>query len=244
MQNILIIGATSAIAQATARLWARPNTKFILVGRNADKLKEVAADLEARGALTAQINCDLDELGAAQQILDLANQHKSIDQCLYAAGTLRDNDACVADVNLTSQEIQANYVSPVRILIHLVPYFQEQGRGLITVISSVAGDRGRQSNFVYGSAKAGLSAFTEGLRGWLAPHGVHVQLVKPGPTATPMTAAHDIRGPLMVPPEKVAQDIAKGVSRNKPVIYTPGIWRWIMMIIRQIPNRIFDRLKL
>lgn len=244
MKKILVIGATSAIAQATLRLWAQSPVRAILVGRSSSRLEEVAADLGARGSEVSTVTVDLDSEQAGEIILQSVLTCQGLDICLYAAGTLQDQNLCLAEAACAVNEMQANYLAPVRILIPLLPLFRAQGYGQIAVISSVAGDRGRASNIVYGSAKAGLSAFVDGLRPRMAEHGVDVFLIKPGPCQTPMTAAHNIKGPLMVPPEKVASDIVSGMARGKSTIYSPRLWRWIMLVIKNIPQFIFDRLKL
>jgi short-subunit dehydrogenase len=142
------------------------------------------------------------------------------------------------------REININFLSAASLATHVANVMEMQRSGSLGVIGSVAGDRGRQSNYVYGSAKAGLGAFVEGLRHRMTRHGVNVTLVKPGFVDTPMTAGLAKGGPLWVSPEKVAKDIYNAMERGTPVLYTPWFWRWIMVVIRSVPDAIFRRTRL
>lgn len=245
MQKILILGATSAIAQATARLFAAEGAAFCLVGRGAERLEIVAQDLTARGA--ASVSCLTADLGACENHLKLIQradaQLGGLDLALIAHGTLGDQAAGQADFAIALNELQTNFLSAVSLLTHLANLLEPRGRGALVAISSVAGDRGRQSNYIYGAAKGGLSIFLQGLRNRLAPAGVRVLTIKPGFVDTPMTAGFT-KGPLWVGPEVIAACIHRGLARGREVIYAPWFWRYIMLIIRAIPERLFKRLKL
>ena len=245
MQKILIIGATSAIAEATARRWAARGAALFLVGRKAERLELIAADLRVRGAASvacqAQDACARD---AHETMLCAAEQAMGgLDVALIAHGSLPDQKACEASVELTLQEIDTNALSVIALLTRLATRFEAQGHGSLAVISSVAGDRGRQSNYVYGAAKGMLTLFLQGLRNRLAKKGVHVLTVKPGFVDTPMTASFK-KGALWASPDAIAQGIVSAIDKKRDVVYLPGFWWLIMTLIRHIPERIFKKLSL
>jgi len=246
MKNIVIIGATSAIAIACARVWAAQGARFFLVGRNGERLAQVAADLSARGAaLAATHQLDIDQLDAHPAMLaHCAAELGAIDIVLVAPGTLPDQQACQDDAAVAVREFNTNAVSVIALLTPLANTLAAQKRGALAVISSVAGDRGRPSNYLYGSAKAALSAFLEGLRARLYKSGVHVLTIKPGFVATPMTAGLPLPGPLVATPDKVAGDIVKAIDKRRNVLYTPWFWGGIMWIIRSVPQFLFKRASL
>jgi len=163
---------------------------------------------------------------------------------LIAHGTLPDQQACAASAGLTLQEIQTNAISTIALLTHVANYFEQQGSGSIAVISSVAGDRGRQSNYVYGSAKAMVSTFLQGLRNRLQFSGVHVLTIKPGFVDTPMTAHITPKGKLWAQPQDIAKGIVRALNKQQDVVYLPWIWRYIMLIIQHLPEFLFKRLRL
>lgn len=244
--NVVIIGATSAIAQAVARLYAASGARFFLVARHEERLATVAADLKARGATSVETaSADLADLSThASLVARLHAALGTLDRVLIAHGTLSNQKACETDVAVLIREIGINFLSAASLLTHIANVMEPQKSGSIAVIGSVAGDRGRQSNYVYGSAKAGLAAFVQGLRHRLSRAGVNVTLVKPGFVDTPMTAGLAKGGPLWAQPEKVAQDIRGAMDRGAAVIYTPWFWRWIMTIIVAVPDAIFRRTRL
>jgi decaprenylphospho-beta-D-erythro-pentofuranosid-2-ulose 2-reductase len=245
IKNALIIGATSAIAQAVARQLAARGASLVLWGRSASKLEIVAADLRLKYG--GKIFCEAFELNDTLQhgsALDRAVAALGpLDLALVCHGNLPDQAACEKDFIVLEQEFLTNCLGPISFLTVLANYFESEGRGCIAAISSVAGDRGRQSNYVYGTAKAALSTFLAGLRNRLYSKGVHVLTIKPGFVDTPMTA-HLKKGPLFASPDKVARDIIQAVDTGKCVLYTPWFWRWIMVIIRSIPESIFRKLKM
>ncbi|MBA4285954.1 MAG: short-chain dehydrogenase [Xanthomonadaceae bacterium] len=245
MRRILIMGATSAIAEATAREFAALGAALFLVGRDADRLAAIADDLRLRGAAQVEIRVlDARELAAYPQLVDTATARLGgLDTALLAHGTLTDQAAAQASIELLADEFRINALSHMALCTELGNRFESQGHGCIAVISSVAGDRGRQSNYVYGAAKAAVTAFTSGLRQRLHPKGVTVLTIKPGFVDTPMTAAFR-KGPLWATPAQVGKAIARAVQRGTPVLYTPWFWWPIMQIIRNIPEAIFRKLRL
>lgn len=245
MQKILILGATSAIAQATARLFAAGGAAFCLVGRGGERLAIVAQDLVARGAAEAFcLEADLNDCQGHQELIQQADARLGgLDLALIAHGTLGDQAAGQDDFAMALTELQTNFISPASLLTHLANLLEPRGRGALVAISSVAGDRGRQSNYIYGAAKGGLSIFLQGLRNRLAPSGVRVLTIMPGFVDTPMTAAF-AKGPLWVGPEVIAACIHRGLAKGREVVYAPWFWRYIMLVIRAIPERFFKRLKL
>ncbi|HEY0838655.1 MAG TPA: SDR family oxidoreductase [Vulgatibacter sp.] len=245
MRRVIILGATSAIAQETARCFASKGDKLFLVARNASRLETVAADLRVRGASQVEVEAlDLNEIDQHQALLDRAELRLGgLDTALVAHGTLSDQAACQTDFAMVEAEFRTNFLSAASLLTHLGNRFEARRAGAIAVISSVAGERGRQSNYVYGSAKAALTAFCSGLRNRLHPAGVRLVTVKPGFVDTPMTA-HLPKGPLFASPQRVGRGIYKAIARGSGVVYLPFFWRPIMAIIRAIPESVFVRLKL
>jgi hypothetical protein len=246
MKKVLIIGATSAIAAACARLWAEQGAEFFLVGRNREKLEQTAADLTARGAIAVTRHCmDATDFAAHPAMLDSClSAMQQIDIALIAHGTLPDQKACEQDAGVALQEFANNGTSVIALLTLLANQFEIQRCGTLAVISSVAGDRGRPSNYLYGTAKAAVSTFCEGLRARLFKAGVHVITIKPGFVDTPMTQGLPLPAALLATPEQVARRIVKGIERKTDTLYTPGFWALIMLIIRSIPQPVFKRLNL
>ncbi len=246
MNRILIVGATSSIANACARHWAAEGAELFLVARDSAKLTLAAADLKVRGAkATHTYQMDATDIAAHPVMLrECLSALRQIDIVLIAHGTLPDQAACEADVALALQEFNTNGTSVIALLTLLANQFETQRSGRLAVVSSVAGDRGRQSNYLYGTAKAAISVFCEGLRARMFKVGVAVTDIKPGFVATPMTEGLPLPGLLVATPEVVAQCIVKGIQRKSATIYAPGFWRLIMFIIRSIPQPIFKRLKL
>ncbi|MFO1423562.1 MAG: SDR family oxidoreductase [Candidatus Competibacteraceae bacterium] len=246
MRNILIIGATSAIAEATARRFAAGGARFHLVGRNAERLAAIARDLEIRsGQPVTRESIDLDQLDRHPALLERAEQALGgIDMALIAHGTLPDQNACQQSVDKTLAAIHTNALSVISLATLLANMFERRGRGTLIVIGSVAGDRGRQSNYVYGAAKGMVSLFLQGLRNRLSGKGIQVITIKPGFVDTPMTAAFEKKGLLWAQPDRIAQGIVTAVERGRDEVYLPWFWRWIMLIILHIPERLFKQLKL
>ena len=245
MLKVLIVGATSAIAEATARRYAARGARLYLLARDSERLANFARDLEVRGA--ASVTTAL--LDVAQDFNAdalLATAHavlQGIDVVLLAHGVLPDQRACEQSVAALRTAFEINTLSTLALLTPLATQLQAQGHGTLAVMSSVAGDRGRQSNYVYGASKAALDAFLSGLRNRLARHGVHVLTIKPGFVDTPMTASFK-KGPLWASPDAIAEGIVQAVDTQRDVVYLPWFWRFIMLVIRSVPERLFKRLSL
>ncbi|WP_449101563.1 SDR family oxidoreductase [Pseudomonas veronii] len=246
MKRILIIGATSAIAAACARLWAEQGSEFFLVARNLEKLEQTAADLKGRGAKSVTLHCmDATDFIAHSAMLErcLATLQQ-IDIALIAHGTLPDQKVCEQDVSVALQEFANNGTSVIALLTLLANQFETQRCGTLAVISSVAGDRGRPSNYLYGTAKAAVSTFCEGLRARLFKVGVHVIDIKPGFVDTPMTQGLLLPTVLVTKPGKIAEMIVKGIERETDTLYAPGFWVLIMMMIKFIPGSLFKKMNM
>jgi decaprenylphospho-beta-D-erythro-pentofuranosid-2-ulose 2-reductase len=245
MQRVLIIGATSAIAEAVARIYAGRGAAMFLVGRNPNKLSAIAEDLSVRGAHQVQTTVlDVNDVASHASMLDRAWQALGgVDVILIAHGTLPDQKACEASVEQAMTEFATNGTSTIALLTGLAGKLEVQGTGTVAVISSVAGDRGRQSNYLYGSAKAAVSTFLSGMRQRLAGSGIQVVTVKPGFVDTPMTRDFP-KGPLWAKPDAVARGIVKAIDAGSGVVYLPGFWWAIMAVIKLIPEFVFKRLKL
>lgn len=241
--NILILGATSAIAQATAKQLVNDGHHLFLVARNKNKLNIVVSDLKARSQKNVHYKiADLNDTEKHDEIISEALQSLGkIDIVLIAYGTLSNQQACEQCIETTFSEIKTNFLSVVSFLTKITPLFKQQQHGTIAVISSVAGDRARQSNYIYGTAKGALSLFLQGLRSHLNKYNVQVLTIKPGFVDTPMTKDFK-KGFLWASPKKVATDIVKGIYKNKQVIYTPSFWRFIMWIVKAIPEKVFMKL--
>ncbi len=246
MRRVLIVGAASAIAEATARLLAERGDALFLVARRPDALQALAQDLTVRGARQVGVHrMDATDLAAHAAMLDAAERTLGgLDTVLVAYGTLSDQHACERSAELTVRELMNNGVSVAALLTLIAQRLTAGGAGgTIAVISSVAGDRGRQSNYVYGSAKALVSTFLSGLRQRLRPAGISVITIKPGFVDTPMTAAFR-KGALWAKPQQVARGIVRAIDRGTAVTYLPAFWRPVMFLIRAVPERVFVRLKL
>jgi len=245
VKKILVIGATSSIAQETSKIWATEGAELFLVGRNAEQLDVISKDMKIRGASKALIYpMDANDFDMHLPMLNAAFESlQNIDVVLIAHGTLSDQEKCEQLVSLTINEIKTNGLSVIALLTQLANRLESQGTGTIVVLSSVAGDRGRQSNYVYGSAKSMVSTFLSGMRQRLNKSGVNILTVKPGFVETPMTASFT-KGVAWVKPDRVAQDIHKAILRKKSVLYTPQFWFYIMLVVNHIPETIFKKLKI
>lgn len=244
--NIFIAGATSAIAQAWARLQAAQGACFYLVGRDADKLQAVKDDLLTRGASDVQLHTA--DLAAPQDYSNLVTRLYAhwprVDIALFAQGNMPDQrvlEKNVADLRSMFELNAMSYIQPASLIAERMA---QAGSGSMVLISSPAGDRGRQSNYFYGASKAAVSVFAGGLRNHVANSGVQVLTVKPGFVDTPMTALMDKSGPLWAKPEQIAACIDNGLKKKKDVIYAPWFWQYIMLVIRHIPEVIFKRMML
>jgi len=246
-KRIVILGATSAIAEATARLWAAERARFILVARDRDRLEAIASHLQAVGSPEVRtVALDCAKVDAEAELSAIVHSLGGVDVLLLAYGTLYDQRKIELDSAAALALIQTNFVSAAAWCLAAASILQEQRSGVLIVIGSVAGDRGRQSNYVYGACKGGLALLVEGIAHRLAPTGARAVVIKPGFVETPMTAAIARKGFLWAKPEVVASIIAKcAEQRSGPVaIYAPPFWRLIMIVIRNIPSSVFHRTKL
>lgn len=239
------MGATSAMAVATARLFAADGARCYLTARNPEKLAATADDLRVRGAAqveTAVLDV-VDTSRHAGVIEDAFLKLGALDVALLAHGVLPEQARCEADVETTLHALEVNFTSTVALLTLLANRFEAQGRGCIAVISSVAGDRGRQSNYVYGATKGGLNVFLQGLRNRLFRSGVTVVTLKPGFVDTPMTA--DIaKNALFASAPRAGRAIHRAIEARRDVAYIPAFWRLILLVVKSIPESIFKRLRL
>jgi decaprenylphospho-beta-D-erythro-pentofuranosid-2-ulose 2-reductase len=244
-RKILVLGATSGIAEATCRIWATQGASLFLVARNAEKLEAVAADLRTRGAsYVGTAVADLDDTDKHPALLAHAvNSLTGMDVAYLAHGILGDQEDAQEDFNVAAQILYTNLIAPISLLTWLANFCVQRHAGTLAVLSSVAGDRGRKSNYVYGSSKAGLSAFVAGLRNRVDREGVTVLTIKPGPTRTAMTAAMP-KSEKFADADSVAESIVKAIDKRRDVLYVPFQWQPIMFIIRNIPERIFKKLNL
>jgi decaprenylphospho-beta-D-erythro-pentofuranosid-2-ulose 2-reductase len=242
MKKVLALGGTSKIAHETLKCFASGGAQIFLVGRDPAKLSAVASDLAVRGAETVETAVlELNDFSAHPNILRQALKClDNVDVVLIAYGTLSDQARCQLDADLTRQELNTNFLSVVSLLTILANYFEVRRQGCIAVIGSVAGDRGRQSNYVYGAAKGGLNIFLQGLRNRLFRSGVSVITVKPGFVHTPMTASLP-KNFLYADPALVGRKIFDSIIKRRDVVYVPWFWRWVMLVIKLVPETIFKR---
>jgi short-subunit dehydrogenase len=243
--RVLVVGATSAMASETARCFAAYGARLFLVGRNPARLEAVAADLRVRGARAVETAVlDVADRERREAVMDAAwNAFGGLDVALLAHGVLPDQAHCQANAQAAADALEVNFVSTVALLTPLANRFEAARAGCIAVITSVAGDRGRQSNYVYGSAKGGLDRFLEGLRNRLYHAGVTVVTLKPGFVDSPMTAGLD-QGPLFASAARAGSAIYRAIERRRDIAYIPWFWRPIMAVIRGLPEGVFKRLRL
>lgn len=244
-QKIVIVGATSAMAEHCARLWMAESPKtMVLLARDLQKAERVAQDLNVRSpqsSITVQA-IDFSDPEQIQALVDQVCTAGVPDIVLIAHGTLPDQAACQQDLSLSQSVLQINGISPVLFAEGFVGHMKKANHGKIAIIGSVAGDRGRKSNYVYGAAKGLVTRYVQGLQHRLAGTNVKVVLIKPGPTATPMTAHMCEEGHKMADVGSVAQVIVRGVANSSPVVYAPAKWSLIMMVIRHLPRFVFNKM--
>ena len=245
MKRFIIIGATSSIAEHCARLWiAKAPINLTLVGRDASRTKSIADDLKVRspGSAITVVSGNLVEPESIQRLVDQILKDGNADCALIAHGSLADQSACQQDLALTAEELSINGISPVLFAEAIASSMVRAGHGTLGVIGSVAGDRGRKSNYVYGAGKGMITRYVQGLQHRLAGTEVAVILIKPGPTRTPMTAHLGDSGPSLADVAKVAATIVSGMEKRRSIVYAPRRWWVIMMIIRHLPRFIFNRM--
>lgn len=244
-KGVIIFGATSAIARASANSLAKRGYPIFLAGRNEKELERLSSDISIRYGVNTYYECfDAEKFDLHKSFIDQAiNKMNGIDGALLAFGDLGEQKQSAEDFNLTHQVIDRNFTGACSVLTHLANTMEKQKSGFIVGISSVASDRGRQSNYIYGAAKGGMSVFLQGLRNRLYPSGVHVMTVKPGFVDTSMTFGLPNMF-LVANPNDVGEKIVVGIEKNKNVLYVPWFWSIIMKVIKFIPETLFKRLKL
>jgi len=241
--RVLILGAGSGIAQATARLYAGEGAVIGLAGRNMQRLEEIADDLRVRGATRVQtLEVDFATAAVPAVLAGMVEALGGLDHAILAYGVLGDQAAAEDDLAAARTIIDVNFGSTAVWTLALAGLLERQGRGSLVVLGSVAGDRGRRSNYVYGAAKAGMATLVEGISHRFRGTGPRAVIIKPGPTDTAMTAGMAKGGPLWASPETVAAIVRKAADRGGPVVYAPARWRLIMAIIRMIPAAIFNKM--
>ena len=233
--KVVIMGATSAIAQEVARLYANGGASLFLVARNEARLLAVASDLRVRGASDVEtFVADLADRSRDAGIVAAAGA--APDVVLIAHGSLPDQRAIDTDPAAQVAAFELNATSVIALAAQFANVLERNRRGTLAVIGSVAGDRGRRSNYVYGAAKAAIHAYCDGLRGRLAAAGAHVVLIKPGWVDTPMTGAIR-KNPLFASAASIAKGIQRAIAAHHGTVYVPGYWRWISLVVRMLPAR-------
>lgn len=245
MKRIVIVGATSSIAEHCARLWLEKQAAVLtLLGRDAQRIDRVAKDLKVRSPESEIriVQAGFLDPEAINETVEKIVQSGEVDVVLIAHGSLPEQTDCQDDLKTCRDALDVNGISPVLYAEAFAKQMAKANRGTIALISSVAGDRGRKSNYVYGAAKGLVTRYAQGLQHRFAGTGIKVVLIKPGPTDTPMTAHLKGNGAKLASVESVAKQIVEGVDAGKPVIYAPGKWWLIMMVIRHIPAFVFNKM--
>jgi decaprenylphospho-beta-D-erythro-pentofuranosid-2-ulose 2-reductase len=243
MSYILIIGAKSEIAKATARIYANNGYNLYLAARNSEELEEFADDVRVKTEKTINI-VELDILNYKTHQAFYDNLKEKPLGVISAIGYLGEQEKAQTDFNESQKIINTNYIGIISLLNIIANDFEHRSCGFMVGISSVAGDRGRKSNYIYGSSKAGLIAYLSGLRNRLYNSKVHVMTVKPGFVFTKATRNMNLPEKLTAQPEEVAKDIYNAQQRGKNVLYTKWFWKWIMMAIKMIPESKFKRMNI
>jgi short-subunit dehydrogenase len=244
--RIVVVGATSRIAEHCCRLWANAGScEFVLVGRNASYLDRIADDLRVRGAaVRTEAMVDFTDALAVGEAVARWAADGAIDIAMIAHGVLPEQTACQSDLALTRATIAVNALSPALFAEAFATAMTAAGKGTIAMLGSVAGDRGKRSNYTYGAAKGLVERYAEGLQHRFARGPLKVVLIKPGPTDTPMSARYKEGGRRVAPVDAVAADIVEAVKKGRPVTYSPSYWRPVMFVIRALPNFVFNRLNI
>jgi short-subunit dehydrogenase len=247
MKHFVIIGATSAIAEYCARLWVQKTPVLLtLVGRDITRTQNVASDLRVHSPKSdvTVITTDFINPKAISETVNTIQTKAPVDVVLIAHGMLSQQSKCQEDLLDCYDSLQVNGVSPVLFAEAFALHMSKKNHGTIAFISSVAGDRGRASNYVYGGAKGLVSRYAQGMQHRFAGTKIKVIVIKPGPTDTPMTRELTANGKKLASVESVASDIVIGIAAGKEIIYTPSIWKYVMLLIIHLPSFIFNKLKI
>ena len=241
-RSVLLLGGTSDIALATARAWLARGTEHItLAARPSERRTTVAAQLEALGCTVSELDFDARAPRTHAGVVDAAAAARDVDVAVVAFGVLGEGDSSWTDVEAALEVAETNYVAAVSCGVALAALVRRQGHGVVVALSSVAGERARRSNFVYGSSKAGMDAFYTGLGEALRDLGGRVLVVRPGFVRSRMTKGMDA-APLSVTPEQVADTVVEAVARGTEQVWVPGQMRWVMSGLRHLPRPVFRRL--
>ncbi|ARU56021.1 short chain dehydrogenase [Oleiphilus messinensis] len=243
MSTVLILGARSDIGLATAHRFAKAGYDVLLAARNAADLEKDCADIRIRYSVASSVH-EFDVLSLETQQVFVDKLPILPDIVVCAVGLMVEQQGLDESCLQAQLVLKTNYLGPVAIFNLFAELFEARGSGLLIGISSVAGDRGRKSNYLYGSAKAGFTAYLSGLRNKLHQSGVGVMTVKPGFVRTAMTKGMKLPGLLTAEPQEVADDIFSAVQKKRDVVYSKWFWFWIMLLIRCIPEFVFKRLSL
>lgn len=245
-KKIIVFGATSTIARAVLNYFASDGYACCLIARDDKKLSATAEDLLVKGAASiVAISEDLSDYLKHDLLFEkIEREFGDYEKVLIAYGTLSDQKKCESYFDETLKELNINFISVMSLLTHIGNTLEKQCSGQVAVISSVAGDRGRQSNYIYGTAKGALSIYLQGLRNRLSKSNVSVITIKPGFVDTPMTKDFVKKGLLWVKPDKIGKGIYYAMLKKRDVVYLPWFWQWIMLIIKLIPEKIFKKLSL
>jgi short-subunit dehydrogenase len=242
--KVIVLGALSAVAEQTARLYAAERAELMLVGRDRERLDAVAADLKVRGAARTEVQAlDLAAEAGEERFQDLVQALGGVDHVILAYGVLGGAEV-ETDLAAARALLEVDFTSAALWALAAANQFERQKSGSLVGIGSVAGDRGRQSNYVYGAAKAGLAVLMQGLAHRLSRSGARAVVVKPGFIDTPMTAHIAKGGPLWAKPEAIAKIVRRAADKGGPIVYAPGFWRLILWIIRALPSPVMHRTKL
>lgn len=247
MKKIVIIGATSLIAEHCARVWCRQiNIHLVLVARSSERLELIAEDLKIRNS-KLKVDChtiDFTDANAIKDLVERINNNGLVNIVLIAHGTLPDQSAAEDNICIVSESMKINAISPVLFAEAFAGPMISANGGSIALIGSVAGDRGRKSNYIYGSAKGLLELYAQGLRHRFTGTNVDAIIIKPGPTNTAMTAHLKLEGQRLANADVVAELVVRGIERRRSVVYAPRRWAYIMFIIRNLPGWLFNRLNI
>jgi decaprenylphospho-beta-D-erythro-pentofuranosid-2-ulose 2-reductase len=245
--RIVVIGATSAIAEHCSRLWVqRAPVDLTLIARDAARAAQIAADLRVRspGSEITTVSSDFVSTTAIEGTVASIIADGPVDTVLIAHGVLSDQALCQDDLAACRDSLEINGISPVLYAEAFAAHFARAGRGTVALIGSVAGDRGRKANYVYGASKGLVARYAEGMQHRFAGSGVKIVLIKPGPTDTPMTAHLKAQGKRLASVQDVARSIVSAIDRGQPVLYVPRKWQLIMLVVRHLPAFIFNRLSI
>ena len=245
--KIIILGGLSTIAEAAARKWANQGAHLLLAGRDKDRLEAIAADLRIRGGTADIYEGDLASIDAEKAMAAMVRQLGAVDVVLLAYGTLGDQRLAETTLAEARRILITNFTSASVWCLAAANVLEAQRRGVLIVLGSVAGDRGRASNYVYGAAKGGLAILVQGIAHRLASTSARAVLVKPGFVDTAMTASIANKGLLWAKPDRIADVIlfsSMPANRSRPLVYAPSFWRWIMYVVRFLPSFIVHRTKL